>query len=281
MKIRKKKIANVVLGGLALLLLLSGCTDNNSVDKEKEDEEEIVQYADEAFIKDMSKGLQERWKLTEKDEEKEGYEDSLVNSEEYKNMMISYIDAELDIIGKYTDEKFENSNLKELAIKYINLLNQHKEICQYITVDYAKYEEEFTPVYNERSKVISQMVADYKMTVSEEYQSTLDDFLAKSTLVKEEEAQKEEIEKMIEAVTFELTNDDGYGWRTYQGIIENTTGIDFSNMSFSINLLDSDGVIVETTYDQIATFGRGAKARLEFMTDKEFISTQITADWWE
>lgn len=34
-------------------------------------------------------------------------------------------------------------------------------------------------------------------------------------------------------------------------------------MSFSINLLDGDGVIVETTYDQISAFTNGAKARLK------------------
>lgn len=266
---------------LSVLILLVGCGKQVDTTKNQEDQEEEKQYADENFIDDMSSGLQARWKQYDEDIEKEGYEDILVNSEENEQMMISYIDAELKFIEKYSDEKFENNNLKELAIKYINLLNQHKDICKYITVDYSKYEEELTSVFNERSKVISQMVNDYGMTVSEDYQNTLEEFLVNSNLVDERESQERAIEEMLNAVTFEMFNDDGYGLKTYQGIIENTTGIDFNNMSFNINLLDGDGVIVETTYDQISAFANGAKARLEIITDKDFSFTQISASWWE
>lgn len=274
----KNKIGMIFWCILCILILLVGC--GNQADTTKNQEEE-VQYADENFINDMSSGLQARWKLTEDDEAKDGYEDIPANSDENKQMMLSYIDAELNHIEKYSDEKFENNNLKELAIKYINLLNKHKDICKYITVDYAKYEEDFITIYDERSKVISQMVNDYGMTVSEDYQNTLDEFLTNSILVDEKESQEKAIETMLNAVTFEMSNDDGYGLKTYQGIIENTTGTDFNNMSFSINLLDGDGVIVETTYDQISAFTNGAKARLEFMTDKDFSSTQISASWWD
>lgn len=281
MKSFKNKIWIMFWCILSVLILLVGCGNQADTTKNQEDQVEEVQCADENFINDMSSGLQARWKLIDEDEAKDGYEDIAVNSDENKQMTLNYIDAELKFIEKYSDEKFENNNLKELAIKYINLLNQHKDICKYITVDYAKYEEEFTSIYDERSKVMSQMVNDYGMTVSEDYQNTLDEFLTNSNLVDEKESQEKAIEAMINAVTFEMSNDDGYGLKTYQGIIENTTGTDFNNMSFSINLLDGDGVIIETTYDQISAFTNGAKARLEFMTDKDFSSTQISASWWD
>ena len=35
----------------------------------------------------------------------------------------------------------------------------------------------------------------------------------------------------------------------YQGVVENTTGSDFSTFAVNINLLNADGVIVETAYD--------------------------------
>jgi len=195
--------------------------------------------------------------------------------------MINYINSELDVIGKYEDEKFEDINLKGLAIKYISLLKQHKDICKYITVDYQKYEEGFDEIYNERSKIISQMVTDYDMTVSDKYQSTLNDFLENSNLVKESESNQEAIENMVNVVTFEVSDDQGDGWKTYQGILENTTGLNFKTISLNINLLDADGIIVETTFDQISSFTDGAKARIEFTTDKEFVSTQIMVDWWD
>ena len=63
-------------------------------------------------------------------------------------------------------------------------------------------------------------------------------------------------------------------------MVENTTGLGFSSLSLTINLLDAEGVIVETTYANVDNFASGAKARLEFMTDKEFASTDISVQYY-
>lgn len=273
----KKKLSTILLGILCLMLLSVGCSST----KEAEKKEEEPQYADDAFVQDMSKGLQARWDLNEADEKKEGYEDILVNSKEYQEMMLSYINAELDVISKYSEEKFEDKTLQENAIKYINLLEKHKEICDYMTVDYVKYEEEFQPIYNERSKIIENLVNVYGMTVDEKHQKTLNDFITNSQLVQEQENKEAAINQMLADIQFQVTEDDGNGWKTYQAIVENTTGINFKTFSADINLLSADGVIVETAYYQVSAFNNGSKAQFEFMTDKEFASTQVIADWWE
>lgn len=272
----KKKRSKLFISMLCLAVLLIGCGT-----QEKKDEKEQPQYADDDFIQDMSKGLQARWDLNEADEKKEGYEDILVNSKEYQEMMLSYIDAELDVISKYSEEKFEDKTLQEKAIKYINLLEKHKEICDYMTVDYDKYEEEFQPIYNERSKIIENLVNEYGMTVDEKHQKTLNDFITNSQLVQEQENKEAAINQMLAGIQFQVTEDDGNGWKTYQAIVENNTGIDFKTFSADINLLSADGVIVETAYYQVSAFNNGSKAQFEFMTDKEFTSTQVIADWWE
>jgi len=51
--------------GAICVLIISGCGSNNIQEKTEE-----PVYADEAFVKDMSEGLQARWELTNKDEEK-------------------------------------------------------------------------------------------------------------------------------------------------------------------------------------------------------------------
>lgn len=265
-------LKKLIIIGLSCLAL-SGCASEEPVAEEPT-------YADQDFISDMSKGLQARWKLNKEDEAKEGYDEILVNSEEYQEMMNNYIQAELDYVEKYQNEKFEDSNLQEVAVEYVNLLKQHKDACQYMTVDYDKYLEEFQPVYNERSKIISQLVNDYGMTVDEEYQQTLNDFLTNSQLVTEQENAEAAIQKMIDSIQFEEVEDNG-GYKTYRAVVENTTGIDFDTLNITINLLDGDGVIVETTYDNVSAFAQGAKVQFEFMTDKEFTSTQVSVDWWE
>ena len=269
----KRKGTKSLLAILCLATLLVGCS--------KKEETPKNEYADEAFVKDMAKGLQKRWDLTAKDEKKEGYEEIAINSKENQKMMLSYIDAELNVIEKYTEEKFEDKKLQEIAVKYINLLKEHKELCPEITVDYDKYYEDFSPIYDERSKVIETMVKDYGMTVDEKHQDTLDDFLTNSKMVAKEEQIEEAIQKMVSNIQFQMVEDNGGGYKTYQAVVENTAGVDFQSFQVSINLLNAEGVIVETTWDQVSAFKQGAKVQFEFSTDKEFASTQIVVDWWE
>ena len=276
----KKKLIILLTAVMCVGLLSAGCSSNsNSKNEEKKEE---IQYADDQFIKDMSKGLQARWTLNEQDENKEGYDQIDVQSSEYKDMMLSYVQAELDCIEKYKDEKFKDSQLQEKAISYINLLTKHKEVCDYIPVDYyGKYLDEFQSIYDERSKIIEDMANNYGLTVEEKFQSNLDEFKTNSQLVQEQDALQNSITNMLNNIQFQEVNDDGYGWKTYQAVVENTSGKDFSEFSVNINLLNADGVIVETQYDQVSNFSNGAKAQFEFMTDKDFTSTQVTANWYE
>lgn len=260
-------------------LLFTGCSGSQQESKQEEE----IHYADEDFVKDMAKGLEARWTLNEQDESKEGYDAIDLQSSEYKDMMISYINAELDCIGKYKDEKFEDSKLQEETISYINLLNDHIEICDYIPVDYyGKYLEEFQPIYDGRSKIIQDMADNYGLTVSDKFQSNLDEFKTNSKLVQEKDAQEQAIDSMLSNIRFEEVPDEYAGdWKTYQGVVENTTGSDFSTFAVNINLLNADGVIVETAYDQVSNFTNGAKAQFEFSTDKEFTSTEVTVQYYE
>lgn len=275
-KLSRKKYVIRLIGGMCIVGLLIGC---GNVDNEQKEEE--PQFADQTFVEDMSKGLQSRWELNDEDKTKDEYKDIADNSEEKREMMIQYIETELNNIEKYKDEKFEDGSLQELAIKYINLLRKHKEICSYITVDYDKYSEEFEPLYNERSEIIEEMVNNYGLEVNEEYQNTLDEFLTNSKLVKEKTVNDEAISKMVKSIKFKRVSDDGSDFKTYQATVENTTEIDFKTFGIVINLVDKDGVIVDTDYESVENFAKGAKARFEFMTDEAFETTEITLDWWE
>lgn len=276
----KKRAILILSAMMATGMLFTGCSSSGNNQKTEKSEEES-KYADEQFIKDMSKGLQARWDLNEKDEKKEGYDKIELQSQEYKDMMLSYIQKELDYTEKYTDEKFKDSKLQEYAVKYINLLKQHKDICQYIPVDYyGKYLDEFNPIYDERSKIIEDLVENYNLTVDKKHQDTLDEFKTNSQLVKDQDAMEESVKNMLANIQFtEVSNEDG--WKTYQGVVENTTGKDISTLNVDINLKNADGVIVETTYDDVSNFTKGAKAQFEFYTDKDFATTEVTASYYE
>ena len=89
------------------IVTLSACTNSN----------ESKTY-DGAFIKSLAKGLDARWKYI--DNEKSDSASSFKKA----------INKELDEISEYKDKKFKDSKLQELAISYINELNNGLEIAK-------------------------------------------------------------------------------------------------------------------------------------------------------
>ena len=192
-------------------------------------------YADKKFIESLSKGLEERWTLTEK------YEDE----EDTVDMMNSYIQAELDELTQYETAMFQDTKLQEKAIRYINCLKDSQEHIEYCFSgnyeDMAKWDD----IYNTRAVLIKDFVENYGLTVSDKYKSTLDSFIATGKIVETNAAQQEAVQKLVDSLEFKVTEND-YGWKTYQAILENTSEYDIVLISIDVSLLDESGTIIET-----------------------------------
>lgn len=244
--------------------------------------EPAVVYADAEFIESLKIGLQNRWDISEKDKEilKENdgvYPDVQTMKESYSKC----VNAELEQLEEYPSRQFEDTKLQGSAIAYINILNDSLAcIDKYLPADEFEFGEEWEKIYSQRSKAIKEFVNTYGLTVDEQYQSTLDDFLSTASYVEEKEDKEGEVQQLVNSIKFELKKDD-YGYKTYSAVVENTTGISFEYMNLEINLLDEDGVIVESTYSSVENFNSGSKARFEFDTMEEFETYEIDADWKE
>lgn len=272
-----KKVFQAVAVFSLCLFVLCGCSSTNNTASSAEE-----QYADQDFMNDLAKGLEDRWKLSDEynaQQEKSGKYDE-IGSDGHIEAYTKSVNAELDRLADYPDKKFEDSKLKERAISYINCLNDQLEALDYASVDYEEYDTRWSKAYDKRTKLIARFVSDYGLTVDEKYQDTLDELLTNAKLVKEDDKQKRAVKKLIKKISFELESDD-YGYKTYVDVVKNKTGYDFKTLSLSVNLLDKDGVIVETTYATVNNFKNGKKARIEFGTNKDFNSTEVTADYWE
>ncbi|MGM0216035.1 FxLYD domain-containing protein [Enterococcus sp. AZ109] len=64
-------------------------------------------------------------------------------------------------------------------------------------------------------------------------------------------------------------------YRNYTAVVENTTGLNLSSLSAKINLVDAEGVVVDTSYLNANNWKAGQKYKFEFMTDKEFQSIEV------
>lgn len=256
-----------------------GCSAVNSATTESSSEEmteTVPVYADQSFITDLSIGLMNRWDIVEEENKKISDGTLIRGSSEEKQGLIACINAELEMVDKYRNEPFEDSNLQELAISYINALNdQLKSLDDFNT---TACDEKWQAAYDKRSKILSTLVNDYNLSVDEAHQDMLQQFNSYGNQVKKVEETQGKIDELLNSFDFEETNND-YGYKTYNAIVENTTGIDFDTFSININLLDEDGVLIETAYASFNNWSSGVKAKFEFISDKDFSSTEVHSDY--
>lgn len=256
---KKILLSLLVLSLVFSIGLMTGCGSSSS---------DEVKYADQDFIKSMSKGLEARWALTQK----------ATDDESTIEEMQSYIQAELDQISQYESATFEDTKLQEKALRYINVLKDSYENANYSLSD--KDYDKWQAYIDERAVLIKDFVDNYGLTVSSKYQATLDEFLANGQAVESQNAQKEAINNLVSGLDFEVTKEE-YGWKTYSATLENTTDYDITDLSLEINLLDGEGVIVETAYADANNVKKGQKAKLEFETDAKFEKLEPTVSWFE
>ena len=259
-----KKIYCLFLAFILSISLL-GCSSTNKEDATYDTE----------FINSLSKALQKRWDLNNEYEKK----DIITGSDEHYDYYEKLVNAELNELEKYKDLKFKDSKLQELAIKYINLLNQQKDSLQYLKVNYDKFDKEWMDAYNQRTQLIIKFTKDYNLTVDNKYKDTLNELLTNGKLVNEEEDLKAEIKNIVDSAEFKKVKEE-YDWAYYEAVLENTTGKDFQYFTIEINLLDEYGVVVESTYAPVDNWKNNQKVKFQFSTDKKFKTMKFSSDYY-
>lgn len=227
-------------------------------------------YADKAFIKDLGKGLEARWAIS----------DSMNMDEVTIEDIKSWAQTELDRIEKYESSQFEDSKLQEKAIRYINCLKESQENAEAYLSENSR--NKWDAIYNERTALLKDFVENYGLTVSSKNQANLDELVANGKDVAEENTQRESIDAIVQNLKFkERTDDDDSDFRYYEAVFENTTDYDLKWVSIELNLLDKEGVIISTESVYVENAKKGQKTKLEFMTDKKFKKIDPTLDSFE
>lgn len=248
----KKKLFSVLLCVLvAAFLAACGSGGGKSVD--------------ESFISSEAKGLQARWDLSDQ-QDKESLNDG--------DSFVACVDAELSSVSEYKDAEFEDETLGNLAKEYIEILEKSKELAaNYYDKNYSTFDSEYTPLSQRRSQIIKKFSEDYQLPIDDAHTDTLKTFIADADLTIA-------VQDIISSTTFEMVEDD-YGWKKYQAVVENTTDKTFESFWFNIDLVDSDGVVVETQEAYTDNWKPGSKNRFEFSTEAEFEKIEIsTAEWY-
>lgn len=254
MKKRNKWIR--IVGLMLVFLILASCG-------KKETKEE--KFYDDDFVNALAKGLESRWKYID-----ENPQDN--SADNYKKA----IDTELKELEPYKDKKFKDDKLKELALAYINQLKEGKNAAEKFGSD--SFYEVWSKHVNERTRILSEISNIKEIPVKDK--KILDELLAKGKEVTDNKEKEQTIKDFITSITFvKNENESNEYMQKYEAIVENTTQYTFKSFSISINLINSEGVTVETTYANTQNWKPGSKVKLEFMTDKEFTTTEIAENF--
>lgn len=243
----KKRYTLLLVALLMILTTFVGCGSSKSTD--------------EQFKADLMKGLSARWELTDSDDEEENY---YPDKSDYE----AYIAAEYDIISAYKDQAFEDEELGELAIAYIDVLERSKtSLDDFGNVD--KWTAIWNEVRNDRIEILLKLNEKLEIQFTDDAdQENWEGLLSEGKVVKS-------IREIMETTKFEKTASD-YGWNTYTAVVENTTDETFEYFSFELKLKDKDGVTIETTSAYTDNWAPGDKVKFEFETDTEFSEMEIT-----
>lgn len=266
-----KKILTILIASI-MALVIAGCGNGSQGESSSAEKS----YSDSDFISAMATSLEKRWAITDS---KEAESLELYSREYYANVS-SAIDAELEVVSEYRNAEFKDHNLQELAIKYINALEDSKETADLLPNDDDSLYDQWDSIYDTRTTIIKAFVDDYGLHVSEEYQSTLDDLTNNAKSVEKETAIKEKVDKIASSLEFDRDEDEyGSGYCTYTTKFTNDTGVNFDYLSFNIDLLDDEGTVIEQQFIHLENVSDGKSYSGEFMTDANFDHYEITADY--
>lgn len=265
---KKKTLIALVL--LACMLLTAcgstgGSTDSSSdAAVERSTPEPVEAKADakdgEDFRNNLAAGLNARLALFNSEE--------YVNSHEFVDLMTSYINAELDALGKYEDYVILDKWLDILAQRYFNALGSQLAAMEYADTDGIKYREYFElKGYDERVMVLAYLKSEYGFDIGETYAKDFDEMTAEGdTLLelKELAAQQQPVRILT-----------GSGMCDYTAELVNVTELDLSGSYISIYPMDENGEPYDTYGGAAGSWKPGESLDIYFMGTRELMPTTV------
>lgn len=239
---------------LVLMLLLCACASSKN---------------DEGFLRNLEKGLGERWETTD------SY--VLTTDAAYRNHLGEIVQIELDAIGDLSEYTFEDPALAEYAEAYCDALLEQQEGCQYYGLDDEKYTELFVEKgYQDRCVTLYQLSQDYELFSGSKQEDTYKEMLVLGSVYLEEDAKLAGLSGILsEGLTIEAL-----GGTDYEVLFTNDTEYDFSDLSLNYNLYDEDHVLVGTSTSYIDNCAAGSTVKPSVWISEDFDSCEVQFEYY-
>ncbi len=264
---RNQFLVSLACCAMASLLILTGCQGKGADDPG---------YQDEAFLVDLGKGLNRRWELSSRFDEQE----SVGTAEELEEL----VQCELDSIEKYANEKFEDSELRELAVSYINALHDQYDASDAYASTSTDIDSinKWNAVYSNRVIILKSILESYEVKTDPKYEDARSQIMTNGRTAQQAQDVKAALQTVADSIQFTF-EDDGYGNVTGAATVTNNTGMSFATAQFDVQLYDANGVRIETTYAPVENWNDGETVNLDiYVGDKGMpASVKVVPSYWE
>lgn len=217
---------------------------------------------DAAFLKNMKKGLEARWKLSDQMDEKTYSSDS-----DYRNDLLNCINAEIKVLGEYTDYTFSDSNLEELARHYFEAVNSQLNGYKYYGVDNTKYEESFSQPYYRRAEIVYLLCEDYSFSVGDTYANTLADFVVTGEVYHQVRLAVSSLEQHVSDLVIEHTGSNQYSFS-----VTNTSDLNFDYAELVVKGYNENGINTTTGNGYLNNWNSGDTVSDTLWIEGEFVT---------
>lgn len=215
----------------------------------------------EDFRNNLAAGLNARLALVDSD--------MLSNADKSVDKNTSYVNAELDALGKYEDYVILDKWLNILAKRYFDALDSQLAAMEYAETDGLKYQEYYMlKGYNERVMVLANLQADYGFDIGETYASDFEEMTDEgNTLL--------ELKELAAAQPQPVRILTGSGMCDYTAELVNVTELDLSGSYISIYPMDENGEPYDTYGGAAGSWKPGESLDIYFMGTRELMPTTV------
>ena len=271
MKIRSKIFSLILVSMISVGVVGCSNTNNNSSNQNQD------VATDEAFISDFEKAINKRWDEQDKLEKKFNT-NTTYTDEQYTEDTIKVLENEIATLEKNKDG-IKDKDLKKIADDYIEGVKKQIEAQKTNDFDLQlKYQEESDKL---RKPSLIAMVDDYGIKIKEQHQQNYKDFKEQATIINKENKAQEFADKLAREMVFEKATGE-FGDVEFTSVVENTSDIDFTNLSYKVQYKDKDGVVIQDDLIYLENFEVGAKQRVKLTPYEDGIeSIVVTTDWFE
>ena len=213
---------------------------------------------DEAFLKNVGKGLEKRFDTVSK-----GLK-GLSGLDAQQVYYANCVSAELDTIGELSEYIFTDPELEEIAAEYVAALKKQLEGAKYYGTNHNQFIEVYSSQgYYPQMALLCRLSDNFGLTVAKKHLGSFNTFI--------------EDGRYYTAVSSLLSPEvvlESLGGTRSQLLIENTSQYDLSSAQILFNFYDEDGVLVDSSTTYFESWMAGSKNKAEIYCQNKFSSAE-------